>query len=147
MGRVQWQMPQMRFLRGAPHGTARRFDANGTQRTYRCYSARTRTGSKLNRRRGGVILPRRKREELLQRLTGRARKPLTRHEITRATVASASRLAGRRVGSAATGRPRRRHVSFDCFMFGVLKQIVWQIERNFLIILPGDKDRGPAYNG
>jgi hypothetical protein len=32
-------------------------------------------------------------------------------------------------------------------MFGVLKQIAWQIERNFLIILPGDKDRGPAYNG
>jgi hypothetical protein len=29
--------------------------------------------------------------------------------------------------------PRRpqRHVSFDRFMFGVLKQIVWQIERSF----------------
>jgi hypothetical protein len=94
MGRIQWRMPQVRFLRDAPHGTARRFDANGIQRTYRYYSSRTRTGSKLNRHRAGVILPRRKREELLQRLTGHARNSLTRHEIHRATVASASRLAG-----------------------------------------------------
>src|SRR6266550_4963239 len=99
MGRVQRRKPQVRFLRGAPRETARRFDANGIQQTYRCYSSRTRTGSKLNRHRAGVILPRRKREELLQRLTGRARKPLTRPEIPRATVASATGWQG------PTGRP------------------------------------------
>src|SRR5260370_31979833 len=94
MDRVQWRKPQVRFLRGAPRGTARRLDANGIQRTYRCYSSRTRTGSKLNRRRGRIILPRRKREELLQRRQGVLASHLRGTKITRATVASASRLAG-----------------------------------------------------
>jgi hypothetical protein len=130
MGRIQWRMPQVRFLRGAPQGTARRFAANQIQRTYRCYSSRTRTGSKLNRHRGGVILPRRKREELLQQQQGVLASRLRGTKITRAPVASASRLQGRRVDSAGTGA-RQRQVSFDRLMFGVLKQIVWQIERNF----------------
>ena len=43
MGRVQWRVSHVRFLRGAPHGIARRFDE--IQRIYRCYSLRSRTGS------------------------------------------------------------------------------------------------------
>src|SRR5438552_16536093 len=43
MGRVQWRVSHVRFLRGAPHGIARRFDE--IQRLYRCYSLRSRTGS------------------------------------------------------------------------------------------------------
>ena len=31
------------FLRVAPHGTARQFDAKGIQRVYRCYSSRPQT--------------------------------------------------------------------------------------------------------
>src|SRR6266480_8077044 len=37
MGQVQWRMSHMRFLRVAPYGAARRFDANGIQWIYRTY--------------------------------------------------------------------------------------------------------------
>src|SRR5678815_5151307 len=40
MGRAKWRILH------APLGTARHFDAKGTQRVYRCSSARPRTGTK-----------------------------------------------------------------------------------------------------
>jgi hypothetical protein len=48
MGQVQWRMPQVRFLRVAPHGNARHVDAKGIERVYRFYSSRPRP-SKLKR--------------------------------------------------------------------------------------------------
>ena len=130
MDRVQWRKPQVRFLRGAPRGTARRFDANGIQRTYRCYSSRTRTGSKLNRHRAGVILPQRKREELLQRRRGVLASRLRGSKSPR--DGSECKPVGRADASIQlqSGAPQRQ-VSFDRFMFGVLKRIVSQIEHNF----------------
>jgi hypothetical protein len=32
MGPAKWRIPHVRFLRGAPHGTAPHFDAKGDQR-------------------------------------------------------------------------------------------------------------------
>jgi hypothetical protein len=68
---------------------------------------------------------------LLQRRPGVLASRLRGTKITRAPV-SECKPVGRADGSTQLqpGAPQR-HVSFDRFMFGVLKQIVWQIERNF----------------
>ena len=63
MGRAQWRMSHVRFLRVAPRGTARDFHWSGIQRVYCCYSSRPRTRTKLNRHCGGC-------KSLLRKLLG-----------------------------------------------------------------------------
>ncbi len=113
----------MRFLRVAPRGIARHFVAKGIHRVYR-YSSRPRTWSKLNRYRGGVILPRRKREEVLQQrpgvLASRLRgmkSPSRRVEmrlsmiVARLTLAASERIANQETSGSLYKSPRNEKCS------------------------------------
>ncbi len=58
MARAKWRILHV------PPGRARRIDAKGIQRVYRCSSSRPQTGTKPDRHRGGVIPPEHDKSEM-----------------------------------------------------------------------------------